>query len=428
MLDRTVAPAYKDAVDYEFTLPACEHWRLDNNLPVYAYRGGSQEVVQIEWVFGAGIWDEQQTAVAQAVATLIKNGTQHKTSLEINEAIEFYGASLRVIANNDYATITLQCLTKHLSKVLPIVHEIITTPAFPEEELQIFKQNALQRLKVNLMRCDFVANRNIDALVFGRQHPYGKYTEAEDVNALTTAALKAFHEKNYQAKNCHVFIAGLYSDLDLELFNNYFGQKGWGSGTLITTHQTIALDPAPIEKLRIVNDELGVQGAVRIASNFPNRHDPLFPSLFMMNTLYGGYFGSRLMANIREEKGYTYGIYAQIYAYKHAASLLIATEAGKEVCEATVDEVFKEMDILRNQVPDEDEVALVKNYILGNLLGDLDGPFSIMLRWKTLVLNNMNIQHFNNNIKVYKEITGEEIQTLAQQYLKPELFYNLVVI
>lgn len=428
MLNRSQAPSYKDAVDYEFSLPAYEHWTLDNALPVYAYNGGSQEVVQIEWVFNAGIWFESQTAVAQAVASLLKNGTAHKTSLEINEAIEFYGASLRIVANNDFCTLTLQCMTKHLAKVLPIIHEIITVPAFSIEELNIFKQNALQRLKVNLMRCDFVANRNIDAFAFGRQHPYGIYTEPHDIEALSTSALQDFHQKYYQPNNCKVFIAGLYTSADLELFNAYFGAKGWDKGIVTTPIVHAPIDPAPIEKHRIINDENGVQGAIRIASNFPNRHDPAFPALYMMNALYGGYFGSRLMANIREEKGYTYGIYSQIYAYKNAASLLIATEAGKEVCEATVDEVFKEMNILSNEVPDEEEVALLKNYILGNLLGDLDGPFSIMLRWKTLILNNMDETHFNRNIHIYKTITGEAIQEYANSYLKPERFYNLVVI
>lgn len=428
MLNRSEVPSYKDAVEYELSLPAYEHWTLDNALPVYAYNGGSQEVVQVEWVFDAGIWFETQKAVAQAVASLLKNGTAHKTSLEINEAIEFYGASLLVFANNDFCTLTLQCLTKHLAKVLPIIHEIITVPAFPTEELNIFKQNALQRLKVNLMRSDFIANRNIDAFSFGRQHPYGMYTEAEDIEALNTAALREFHQQYYQPNNCKVFIAGLYTAADLELFNVYFGANGWGTGIVTSPIIHAPIAPAPIEKHRIINDENGVQGAIRIASSFPNRHHPDFSALYIMNILYGGYFGSRLMANIREEKGYTYGIYSQIYAYKNAATLLIATEAGKEVCEATVDEVFKEMNILSKEVPDEEEIALLKNYILGNLLGELDGPFSIMLRWKTLILNNMDETHFNQNIHTYKTITGEEIQEYAKIYLQPERFYNLVVI
>lgn len=427
MINRTIAPTIKDAVDFDFQLQPCNKITFNNNIPLYWLNAGSQEVVQIDWTFNAGLWQEPQTAVAQATAALLKNGTSQQNSLQINEALEFYGASLKVAVNNDYAFVTLHTLTKHLPKLLPVVRAVITDAIFPEEELSVYKQNALQRLSVNLRQCDFVANRHIDAFVFGRQHPYGRFTEQEDILALSADVLRAYHKARYASANCKIFMAGNIGEQEVKLLDQYFGAESW-NGVVSATMPAIVTTPAIEKKYRIINDEQGVQGAVRIARDFVTRQHPDFAPMIVVNTLFGGYFGSRLMANIREEKGFTYGIYSHLYNYKQEGALLIATEAGRDVCEQTVDEVFKEMKILREEMVEEEELLLVKNYLLGNLLGDLDGPFSIMQRWKNLILNDMPEQHFHNNIAIYKAITTQDVHRLANEYFRQEDFYDLVVI
>jgi predicted Zn-dependent peptidase len=361
------------------------------------------------------------------VASLLRNGTTAKSALEINEAIEYYGASLKVSPNNDYTIVTLHTLTKHLPALLPVIKEIITEAAFAEEELQTYIRNAQQRLAVNLRQCDFVANRHIDAFLFGKEHPYGRFTELADLQALTPQALRDFHHKHYQSQNCMMFMAGKIDKSQVTLVNDYFGKEAWGGSSLPKVNAYEA-HPAPEKKHRIINDENGVQGAIRIARHFPTRQHPDFTPMLVLNTVFGGYFGSRLMANIREEKGYTYGIYSQIYNYRKDGALLIATEAGRDVCELTVEEIYKEMDLICNERVDDEELLLVKNYLLGNLLGDLDGPFSIMQRWKNIILNDLPAEQFDNNIEIYKTITPAKLQELAQQYLNKEDYYELIVI
>lgn len=426
ILDRVTPPAIKDAVDFSYHLPALQATTLDNGVALYAINLGAQDVVQVELVFEAGIWHEPKIGVAQSTAALLKNGTLHKTAATINEAIEKYGATLKTNANNDFSVITLTTLTKHLVHILPIVREVLMEPAFKEEELALYKKNAHQRLMVNLKRSDFVSNRNIDAFVFGRKHPYGSFVEFADIDALQVEDLKAFHYQHYNNKNCKIFIAGKYQDADMELVIAIFGSASWNSQTASTIANFVA-QPLAEKQHRIINDPDSVQGAIRIARPFIGRTHPDFPASLVMNTLFGGYFGSRLMSNIREEKGYTYGIYSQFYAYKNASMYLIATEAGKDVCEATVQEVIKEAQRLQQETISEEELLLVKNYILGNLLGDLDGAFSIISRWKSLILNNLDINHFNNNIQVYKNVDAATIQEMAQKYLNIDDFYNLIV-
>jgi zinc protease len=427
MRDRKRAPLFKDAIDFDYVLPDINREIWNNNLPVYWLNAGTQEVVQIDWIFKAGLWHEPATAVAQAVAALVKNGTARKSALEINEAIEYHGAALKVVANNDYTIVTLHTLTRHLPALLPVVKEVLTEAVFPEKELELYQQNGKQRLAVNLRQCDFVANRNIDAMLFGKKHPYGRFTNADDIDQLNTELLRGFYREHYHSGNCRIFMAGCITEQDVHLVKELFGKEAWGEPHPVAT-PSYTIEPAADHIARIQNDETGVQGAVRIARHFPGRKDPDFTPALVLNTIFGGYFGSRLMANIREEKGYTYGIYAHIYNYRNAGALLIATEAGKEVCEATVSEVYKEMDLLCNERVNEEELLLVKNYLLGNLLGDLDGPFSILQRWKNIILNDLPDDQFERNIHIYKTVTATELMDLAQKYLRKEDYYELVVV
>jgi predicted Zn-dependent peptidase len=150
--------------------------------------------------------------------------------------------------------------------------------------------------------------------------------------------------------------------------------------------------------------------------------------VMVLNTLFGGYFGSRLMSNIREDKGYTYGIHSYVQNHLQQSAWMISTDAGKDVSEATVEEVYKEMKLMREELVDEEELLTVRNYLIGTILGDLDGPFQIMGRWKNLILNNLDEQYFYNSVQTIKTISAEEIRELAKKYLNPEDFYELIVI
>lgn len=426
MINRTIAPPIIDAVSFNLSLKPCDRYTLDNNTPVYAIHAGAQDVVMIEWVFYAGNWYESKNIVAGTTSFLLKNGTVNRNAYSINEYFEFYGAYLNRSCYNETATITLHCLSKHLHELLPVVAEIITESIFPEAELAICKQNQKQRLQVNLKKCDFVANRLIDEYVFGFHHPYGKYTSTLDYDALQREELLAFYEQFYKNGSCMVFAAGkLPADLGQQL-NKVFGTLSLNSKTLPAIEYPLA--PATEKKYRIINDAEGVQGAIRLAQPFFNRHHPDFPKVQVLNNIFGGFFGSRLMSNIREDKGYTYGIHSYLQNHIHHSAWMISTEAGRDVCEATITEVYKEMERLRNEPVENEELDLVRNYMIGSLLGDLDGPFQIISRWKTYVLNGLDEQYFYKSINTIRTVTSEELQALAKQYLNPEQFYELVVV
>ncbi len=426
VLDRTMPPAIHDAVEFEYKLPPVNEEKLDNGLPLYWVNAGVQDVAQIDWVFPAGLWYESRQSVAHATAGILKNGTSKHTAAEIHEALEFYGAQLKVGAGNDFATVTLYSLTKHLPSLLPMVLEILTEASFPEHEVELHKRNAVQRLLVNLRQCDFVANQRIDATLFGEGHPYGRFTRQENIEAITREDLLAHFKKYYDLSNVKMFMAGKVGKNEVKILNEIFGGITVSPKTFEST--LFPVPPAADRIQRISNDANGVQGAIRIGRLFPNRHHPDYTPSVVLNTLFGGYFGSRLMSNIREDKGYTYGIHSSLAPEVHAGSLIIQTETGRDVAELAVKEIYKEMELLCNEPADDEELLLVKNYLLGGILGDLDGPFSILQRWRTLILHGFTEAQFNKNIQIYKTITPKEVQALAQKYLVAGDFYEIVVI
>lgn len=426
MVNRKKAPHIFDPVEFTLNLPPYEKFLLDNGVEVYAVNAGEEEVMLAEWVFFAGNSYEEQNIVAATTNFLLKNGTRHRTAFGISEHFEFYGAYLNRHCYNETATLSLHCLTRHLPELLPVVAEIIEESVFPEEELSIYQQNQKQRLEVNLRKCDFVANRLIDEYLFGFDHPYGRYTSTLDYEKLQRDQLQKFYEQYYRNGRCILFVAGkLPADIQEQL-NNAFGK-------LSLRHHAGAIEvheakPAKEKRYEILNDPNGVQGAIRIARPFPNRHHPDFAGVTVLNNVFGGFFGSRLMSNIREEKGYTYGIHSYLQNHIQTSAWMVSTEAGRDVCRPTIQEVYKEMELLREELVDEEELDLVRNFMIGTILGDLDGPFQIIARWKNYILNNLTEDYFYNSIQTIKTVSAEELRDMARKYLDPAEFYELVVI
>ncbi len=328
MLNRKIAPPIKDAVELGLRLPPFQKHILKNGIEVFAIDLGELDVVMVNWIFNAGNWFEEKNLVATTTSHLLKNGTSKKNAFEINEHFEYYGAYLSRSCSHELAEITLHSMNKHIDELLPVVAELLADSVFPENELEIYKKNMRQRLQVSLLKSEFVAGRLIDAYLFGKDHPYGQYSSDAEYAALQREEILDFYQRYYQKGRCMIFVAGKLPDDLVQQLDRHFGSlplQPLGKPDL-PTHP---VHPATEKKYHIVNDANGVQGSIRIARNFPNRHHPDFQKMQVLNTLFGGYFGSRLMSNIREDKGYTYGIHSYLMNQIQESALMISTEAGK---------------------------------------------------------------------------------------------------
>ncbi|OQP67188.1 peptidase M16 [Niastella vici] len=428
MLNRTIAPPIIDPVAFDIKLPAYKKYILTNGIEVFAVDMGTEDTLMVNWVFAAGNWFENKKAVAAATNFLLKNGTSKRSAFDINEHFEFYGSYLNRACYNETSEITLHTLSKHINELLPVVAELVQDSVFPQEELNIYAQNAQQRLKVNLQKSEFVAGRLIDAYLFGDNHPYGKYLNLGDYAAVTREDVVSFYNDYYKEGRCVIFVAGkLPKDL-IESLEKNFGKLPLKPRSLVAETIQHPLQPAAEKKHYIVNDPDGVQSAIRIARPFPNRKHPDFQKVLVLNNVLGGFFGSRLMGNIREDKGYTYGIYSYLMNFTSESGWMVSTEAGRDVTAETVKEIYIELQQLRDEEIDDEELMMTRNSMIGTILGDLDGPFQVIGRWKNMILNNVDDDYFERGVQIIKTITAKELHELANKYLAPEEFYELVVI
>jgi predicted Zn-dependent peptidase len=428
MLNRTIAPPIIDPVAFDIKLPALKKHKLSNGVEVFAVDMGTEDTLMVNWVFYAGNWFENKKAVAAATNFLLKNGTSKRNAFEINEHFEFYGSYLNRACYNETSEITLHTLSKHINELLPVVAELVQDSVFPQEELNIYAQNAQQRLKVNLQKGEFVAGRLIDAYLFGDNHPYGKYLNLGDYAAVQREDVVSFYNEYYKQGRCVIFVAGKLPKDIIETLEKHFGNLPLKPRTGVDEAIRHPLQPATEKRHHIVNDPDGVQSAIRIARPFPNRKHPDFQKVLVLNNVLGGFFGSRLMGNIREEKGYTYGIYSYLMNFTSESGWMVSTEAGRDVTPDTVKEIYYEMQQLRDELIDDEELMMTRNSMIGTILGDLDGPFQVIGRWKNMILNNVDDGYFERGVQIIKTITAKELQELANKYLVAEEFYELVVI
>lgn len=407
------------------TLPKVEKIALDNGVPVYLLNEGEQEVIKIELMFKAGKWFEQKNLVADFANRMLREGTKTRNSKQLADVFDYYGANFNAGAGFETAGASLYSLTKHIDSLLPVLSEIFSEPVFPENELKTIISNRKQKLSVELKKNDFLANRNFVNALFGQNHPYGRVTEFEDFEKISVEDLKSFFRKYYSASNLIILVSGKFDDPVAQKLNQYFGGDSW-SGEKADELTSYKIESSP-ELIHHTEKSDSVQSAIMIGNLSINKTHPDFQKLSVLNTVFGGYFGSRLMSNIREEKGYTYGIHSSFVSYPHSGFIEISSEVGKDVREATMKEIRHEINILRNELIGDEELNVVKNYISGKILRSIDGPMKFSETLKGLLIYNQDLSYIQEFLKTVREVTSEELLQLANQYLDYDKMYKVTV-
>ena len=421
MPDRSIQPQIKEINNIH--VPDFQKYTLDNQIPVYEVNLGTQDILKMEIIFRAGRPFEHQKLVARATAALLREGTQKRKAAEVHEMVDFYGGTLTVPVNLDTSNIVLYSLVKHFEKLLTLLSEIITEPAFPEDELEIFKKNNKQRLQVDLTKNDVVAYRTVTEKIFGKQHPYGYNSLPETYDELSRQALVKHFERNFHAGNCLIVISGKTSPKIIKLLNKHIGRK-LAKKTIIES-QVNPTYPTP-QKLKIDFPDT-IQTAIRIGSKLFNRNHEDYKKFYVLNTVLGGYFGSRLMSTIREEKGYTYNIFSSIDPMLFDGYFYIGTEVGNEFVNQTLDTIYQEFEKLRTTPIKEEELKMVRNYLMGFFLTNLDGAFNVAELLKILKTEDLPDGFFSDMVQKIQTITAEEIMQLSQKYLLEDKMWEVVV-
>lgn len=418
-MNRTQQPSISHHYSFELLQP--ELYELSNGVKIYYIEGGKQDVCRIDVLYKAGNIFEKHNLISSGTNDLLGEGTRTKSSLLVNEAFDFFGAYIQRESSRDYAGVSLFGSDKHLSHLIPLLYEVITESIYPSDEFEVYFKNRKARFEDSLKKVEFVCRNQFTGLLYG-EHPYGKPLQMEDFDKVKRDEIVEWYNNYYLRQLPVVFVTGRITTESKSILHEYFSKM---SGEDYSFPELEFPKPRPGS--HYIQQAGAIQSAIRIGRPMVTIEHPDYTALSVMNTLLGGYFGSRLMKNIREEKGFTYGIGSGLVSFEKNGMWMIATEVGKDVTSEALHEIYKEIDILANEPVHDAELETVKNYILGNFIKSIDGPFNQSDKIKTIIMRKLQPMYYQEHIKKVEKVTPNDVIAMANKYLRKSELVELVV-
>jgi predicted Zn-dependent peptidase len=351
---------------------------------------------------------------------LLSKGTSKKNSFEIAQIFDQYGAHFEISPGLDIVSIALYTLNKNLRPTLALVRELLEDSAFPEKELTQSKNIYLQNLKVNNEKTSFQASKLFRKKLFGENHPYGKELEAEDVTSLTAEQLREHYTS--LGKDFTLIVSGKVDDASKQSILEAFGTLPYRT----VTEKQIATDKVNTLHERI-SKKGSIQSSIRMGRKAVARSHADYASVLFLSHILGGYFGSRLMKNIREDKGLSYGIYASLHTLQHDNYTVIGADVNNENLDLTFEEIRKELKRLRTELIDAEELEIARNHFIGSLQAEITTPFAHADKIKNIFLFNLPQDYYQKLINTVDGIQGEELIGIAAKYFAEDSFVEVAV-
>jgi predicted Zn-dependent peptidase len=353
---------------------------------------------------------------------LMRSGTKNRTKQEIDEEIDFIGASLSTYSTGIYAS----SLTRHKDKLLDLMSDVLLNPVFPQDELEKMVEQSISALAANENDANFMVDNLITSVVYGEEHPYGEVVTKEKLENITRDHVANYYNTYFKPNTAYLVIVGDITTKEAkELTKKYF--KNWEKGDV--PKATYANPQAPAENtVAFANRDGAVQSV--LAVSYPIEMQPGDPDAIkasvMNSVLGGGVFSGRLMQNLREDKAYTYGARSSLSSDKVVGRFTARTEVGNNVTDSALVEILYELDRMVNEPVDSESLELVKNFMNGSFARSLESP-------RTIANFALNIERYNlpkDYYKTYLErlaaVTTEDVTAMAKKYIKPENAWILV--
>ena len=423
MLDRTIQPAIRQLDKIDILRPLRQI--LPNGTPLNVINAGEQDVVRMDILFKAGSWRQTQKLQALFAHRMLREGSRKYSSSDIAEKLDYYGAWLELSNSLEYAYLTLYSLNKYFAETLEIIESIVKEPVFPEKELDTVIESNVQQYLVNRSKVDFIAHRTMASSLFGEQNPCGRFAVEEDYRKITPQVLRAFYEEYYHTGNFSIYLSGKITDDIIHQVEHVFGKDSFGKNLPLEPERMFPILSVPEKRIFVERDD-ALQSAVKLGGFTIMRSHPDYLKLRVLVTLLGGYFGSRLMSNIREDKGYTYGISMGTVQYPEAALIVVSTEAANEYVEPIIKEVYTEIDKLHHDLIGPDELTTVKNYMVGEMSRAYESAFSLSDAWMFIQTAGLDDNYYERSLNAIKTATAEELRELAQHYICKESLKEVI--
>lgn len=418
MLDRTLQPPFVRTNSFDLHKP--ELIVLPNGIQTFFIAGGNQDVIKIEVVVNSGRWIEKTWGAAYFTSQLLSKGTRTKSAFAIAEAFEGYGSHFEVSPGLDFVSIAVYSLTSKIEPTFQLLLELLTDAQLPQKELDQLKSIYLQNLKVNNEKTSFLASKLFRKNLFGEHHPYGKELEDTDIDKLSRSTL-VDHLSTF-SENMSVFVAGKISSETKRLLID---------GLSNLPHQRTTKTQTTFTAVNAVNQRQekdgSIQSSIRLGKKSLLRSHPDYVDAVFLSHILGGYFGSRLMKNIREEKGLTYGIHASLHALKNESYLVIGADVNKENVDLTIDEISKELRRLREEEIEKSELETARNHFIGGLQSELTTAFAHADKIKTIQLFGLDDRYYNKMIERIEKLTAKDLLRTGEIHFHESSFLQVAV-
>lgn len=376
-----------------------------------AYHIVSNEAVfKLDLIFESGGFGQYSNKFHALFASdLILSGTSKKNANLISEELDLLGAY--VFKSCDYYshTISIYGQTEYFHLILDLVVEAILECEYNEDELSIYKSKRISELNINLAKPSFLANRTINALVVGENHPFASPTDESIINGISREELLTY--KNSTFVNPTFLFTGP-DTINISDFLNNIGFQTTLNEITSVEHSINTSD----EKGIIVKKENANQNAIRLGKMMPARTHVDYFKISLTNLILGGYFGSRLMKNIREEKGLTYGIHSSITPFRTYSLFKISSECNAKLTNEVKNEIELELQNLQTVLVGDDELQTAKNFLIGSLLRNFDGPYNIADRFKSHLDLKGKDDFYEEYFKAIHQTSSEDILACANNY------------
>lgn len=419
MIDRKIPPGFNPLT--KISIPTVEAANLQNGRNVFYLIDDKTQVFKIDLIIKAGSWYSKDYAVVPLTLKLLNEGTTSKTAKEVADIFDSYGSFLELAPGFDHCVVSLYGLTKYFSQNLELLAELLQSPLFSEQSFQSLKAREEQKLKLNLEKSSYLASVSLRENVFSSAHPYGRRLLPESIESLKLDDVNSFYDSHFS--DFDVMVCGALPKtflIDLDKHLGTFPIKA-----SIPTPEL--LSDASVDKNLTIHNPKFVQSSIRIGKNLFNRYHQDYMSFMVLNEILGGYFGSRLMKNIREDKGFTYGIHSQLYALNHEGYFSISTDVNSENQEQTIEEIHKEILILKSEKISSEELETVKNYMTGTFAGSISSSFSILDKFKAVHYQGLSLEFFQRYIAAINAVNSDTITHMANQHLQLDSFTQVIV-
>lgn len=406
-------------------LGQAETFKLDNGLTVIVVENHKLPRVGIQLYVDAPVIAEGDKAgYIDMAGQLLNKGTKTKSKAEIDEAVDFIGASLSTSGTGFYA----QSLTRHADKIMEIAQDVLLNPAFPQEEFDKAKKQTLSGLAQAQEDPNEIAANVGQVLRYGKDHPYGQITTQKTVEEMTLADAKSYYENFFKPKISYLVIVGDITPAQAkEKAQKYFG--AWSNEGLVQVRQNYSEAKKPGKRSVDFVDKAGaVQSVINVT--YPVDLTPGSPDAIKAQvaaSTFGGFFGSRLNKNLREDKAYTYGARARLEPDRLVGSFRAYASVRNEVTDSSLVQMLYEMDRIRQEPLDGKELTLAKNVMNGRYARALESPETVARFALNTARYNLPEDYYATYLKKLAAVTAADVQAMAKKYITPDNAHVLVV-